>query len=173
MPETDVNLSSETPSPTGFRINKTAVLAFFLTVLLIILGFVAWRIRNPGTSTVQTPKLAAGFPEIPVYPGANLISSASEPKAGGTFYQSTWEVNAGVPDISVWYLRSLPDSGWMIDVKPADINVDDIQNIISVKEDKTLNLGIIKEADGNSVKITAEFFPPVKDEEVIEETVAP
>ncbi len=173
MPEIDADINPETVSPTGFKVKKTAVLALFLTLLLLISGFMIWRIRNPGISTVQTPKLAVGFPEIPVYPKANLISSVSKPDTDGTFYQSIWEVSASVPDISGWYLKSLPDSGWVIDVKPADINVPDIQNIISFKEDKTLNLGIIKEADGNNVKITAEFFPPVKDEEFSVETEGP
>jgi hypothetical protein len=148
---------------------KSAILVFILIVILIILVMIGWHIRNLNTSINQSPKLVVGFPDIPVYPKANLISSVSEPNADGIIYQSIWEVSESVPNISSWYIKSLEDSGWIIDVKPADLNANDIQNIISIKGDNTLNLAIIKKAEKKKVEITAEFFPEVKDEPAFQE----
>jgi hypothetical protein len=67
-------------------------------------------------------------------------------------------------------MKALPDSGWVIDVKPGDLNAGDIQNIISVKDNKVLNLGIIKKADEKKVTITAEFFPEAEDDDYDQET---
>src|SRR4030042_2088338 len=105
---------------------------FILIISLLSLSSIILK-NSLNKSESQEVVLIKDFPEIPVYPKANLILSLSEPDNNGTFYQSVWEVNASVPEISAWYMKSLPDSGWIIDVKPADIDATDIQNIIAIK----------------------------------------
>jgi hypothetical protein len=140
------------------------------TLLVVTLGIIvicgSLFVIFGRTSHQDSVALVEGFPDIPVYPKAILVASDAQSVTDGIIYKSIWEVGSTVPNISDWYQRSLPESGWVIDVKPADSAAIDIQNIISVKAENTLNLGIISRGTGQQAQITAEFFPKTRDTEV-------
>src|SRR5690242_9347810 len=82
-------------------------------------------------SAASPPNLVAGFPSLPVYPGAILAASVTDPNEGvtyvGTKYGATWQTSAPLPVLTGWYRSKLSPAGWTLDLPPADPNATDIQ----------------------------------------------
>jgi hypothetical protein len=65
-------------------------------------------------------QLAPGFPDFPVYPGAQIIVSRKETKAteNKNGYSAEWTANGdkNVTDVANWYTNELVKKGWLKDI---------------------------------------------------------
>ena len=117
--------------------NKKSLLIILILVFLVgFIGVVTYlKVNNialPGQSVdkkIATDpnfvevegKLIDGFPEIPVYPDAELVGSS---KPNGNFeetqgYRAKWYVSGTVMEVMDWYIEELSMKGWTI-VSPND-----------------------------------------------------
>jgi len=65
-------------------------------VILLLAGAGFWAsivLKNKETSEVQ---LITGFPQLPVFPKARLVSSAKEPTGNDEFYRADWQEEISV-----------------------------------------------------------------------------
>jgi hypothetical protein len=60
-----------------------------------------------------TGELLTDFPELPIYQGAEVVSSMKERLGDQVTYKSEFEVD-GDTDILDWYSKSLSDLGWEV-----------------------------------------------------------
>ncbi len=147
-----------------FKSQKTFLLIAVVAVLLTG-GFIYMQ-WNKGTSTQGVALLAQGFPILPIYPNAKLLSSTSDPQEGqmyvGIKYSATWEVKKRVPEVTKWYIDKLKNAGWRVDSLPADPNAKDVQLATFDDPSYALSMSFIG-GGGGTTKITAEFSTNYKD----------
>lgn len=124
-------------------LSKKLILASAALVVLVALG--AWFVVVDKTTTPkETPasqvnsetrnsdpsftevksQLISGFPQFPVYPGAQLEYSAKREKTStpeGDF-RAKWEIKdrEAVDKVLQWYLTELPKYGWVITEPSSD-----------------------------------------------------
>ena len=141
-----------------------SLLSLFLLVILIIFKNPQNLINLFRKPDIQKVSLPEGFPETPVYLDSKLVGSVSEERRSGQYFKGTWNTDSSVPDVATWYVNNLRDSGWIIDIEPADYKADDIQYLVALKNGTTLQLSLIKKED-NKVQIVAEYQPKDDDED--------
>jgi hypothetical protein len=151
-------------NPTSFISKQKLFVAIAIVAVVLTAGFVYSQFIPQGGSNI---KLAQGFPVIPIYPGATLSKSASDPHEGvmyiGVKYSATWTSKAQVPDISKWYLEKLKASGWTVDTLPANSEASDVQLITLYNKTYNLNMSFTRDQNTGLTTITSEFSTNYKD----------
>ena|SRR4030042_4950295 len=142
-----------------------SLLSLFILIILIIFKNPQNVINLFRKPVVQKIVLPEGFPDIPHYNDATLVASVSEPRGEGQYLSGTWNTDSSVSDVSTWYKNILNDTGWIIDIEPADYKANDIQYLVAFKNGTRLQLSMIKKEDINKVQIIAEFQPIVEDKD--------
>ncbi len=144
---------------TAVKTKKYFVAALILIALAVILAAAASSFKR---------KPVAGFPDIPAYPGATLISSSEiidgTVKGVGKRYVATWESRQSAPVLSLWFRDNLPKYGWTLTIPPGDENMT-IQQIDFGKDNTTLTVSLV--GIGNKTEITVNYRPGlvIEDEE--------
>ncbi len=139
----------------GYPLKALIILAIALVIFVVFLR-------------ESHPKIVAGFPDIPAYPDAVLISSTeiTDPtvKDVGKRYVTTWESRQSVPALSLWFREKITQKGWMLTIPPGDETMD-IQQIDFEKANTTLTLSLVRQ--GNKTEITINYRPGevIEDEE--------
>ena len=75
-----------------------------------------------------TGSLVSGFPDIPVYPKAQLLESKSYDEDGGVGYLAKYQANDQLISIFTWYKKELTKGGWEISTEPD--NLDDASSFL-------------------------------------------
>ena len=89
---------------------------------------------EPGKTELEG-QLVPDFPEFPVYPGANIVSSYKKQEESKVGFEANWEVEASVNEIMVWYSDALKESGWVFEEEPVVDETSEQQLI--VRKDET------------------------------------
>ena len=116
--------------------NRIPTLAIVVILLIIVFAVVAFLLVRKNIPELPVPKeevtkqvatdpnfaevkgqLLPGFPEFPIYPGAELVGSAEvnlpdEPNQG---YRVKWTTYDPVPQVMDWYLEELSKTGWVVE----------------------------------------------------------
>ena len=58
------------------------------------------------------------FPQFPVYPGANIVSSYKKEEGDRVGFSTSWVSGEPVGEITNWYVGELQDLGWIILISP-------------------------------------------------------
>jgi hypothetical protein len=145
--------------------NKIAFYVILAGVLLIVLVTIISRNKptqvDLGDNTVQTNdqvdatdsgddiveaegELVDGFPDFPIYPGAELEKSNQSTYQGRTAYSGTWISTGTVQKVMAWYRDQAKQKNWEI--------IDDPSNPASGQE-QHLNLNV----DGQLINVTVEL----------------
>ncbi|OGY24039.1 MAG: hypothetical protein A2126_01685 [Candidatus Woykebacteria bacterium GWB1_45_5] len=138
-----------------------------LGISVIVVGVVLWRLGGSSTEKAALKsggeqQLIEGFPATLVYPNANFKDSEKRPHFLGDFsYHGTWETTDRVSIVMAWYLEELPQEGWFIDDYPADKKAENIQFIDGHKEEKPIQVSVIKDQNSGLTQIVIEY-PAVK-----------
>lgn len=153
--------------------NKIFTLPFLVLITLLIILLVARILIG-----LMLPRqaLVAGFPKLPSYPKAQLIYSQKVAKKSGREkffgYSAAWESTDSVPVISKWFKNKLLGWGWSLDVRPADEDTQEIQNIIYKKGEQIVILSLITKKEKSLSEITIDYLPrPILEEEEEEEII--
>ena len=93
---------------------------------------------EPGKTELEG-QLIAGFPEFPVYPGANIVSSYKKQEGDKVGFEANWEADASVNEIIVWYIDALRESGWVFEEEP-ELDYTSEQQLIARKDETTVYL---------------------------------
>lgn len=103
-------------------------------------------------------ELVSGFPQVPIYPSATLISSfVEEVEVIKTpVYDAVWSSDKSVPEIAGWYRQSLTNDGWTIHVPAGDQN-QDVQFMAFKKDPNVFHLSLVKNDAGGTI-ITIDVY---------------
>lgn len=142
---------------------------FFLIAVLIFLAFLLLGVfllkpKLPFKTYRQAekqPQLVTNFPQLPIYPQAVLLSSSIEGEGEKIKYSGSWETKDTVPEVGAWYSETLKNSGWLLDLLPADPQENKIQLWVAQKGETKLHLSLERQDDASSTLITAEFPPKI------------
>ena len=146
------------------RISKRIVVVVCVVVVAVLLYFLYPRLKAkfvPVKVGIEpTAEKYLIVPDLPVYPGAKLVSDevvdAPSVKDYGKRYSAIWNSNDKAAVISQWYRANLPKKGWNISVPPADPAAS-IQNIGFQKGEETLILSLVQK--GTVCEITLDYRP--------------
>jgi len=111
-----------------------------------------WFIKDTGSGQ----KLPPGFPDVSVYTGAKLVSANKKTTEKGDSYQGIWHSNNSVLAITDWYIKTIKNSGWTIEILPANAPGSTISYLVAKKSDTVLQLSIVSQP-GTLTEITADF----------------
>jgi hypothetical protein len=147
------------------------LVAIVLGIAVILVGGVLlWRFG--GNLTGKTgQKLVSGFPTSPVYPNAELKSSqktlhhSTEDNTEDFTYHGTWETTDSVPTVMDWYLKKLPQDGWLIDDYPANKKEENIQFIDAHKGNQTIQVSVIRDKGTQMTKVILEYPYEIPEDE--------
>jgi hypothetical protein len=155
-----MNLESDILYKKANKVTVYKLILIFLPVLIVISVLIYLLVRN--SKTEMSPNvslggksviLTAGFPDIPVYPQAQLIDSTKDEQSqGGPFYTTHWAVGGQVSEIMTWYTDKLTHTGWSVFVTPGDSQSPNIQFSEFRKGESYLQLSVVK----NQQKISIE-----------------
>lgn len=148
------------------------ILLFILVFSLIAYLFVRKNILEPPVQKEEAPKQVAtdpsfnealgqllpGFPEFPLYPGAELVGSAEvnlpdEPNQG---YRVKWITKDLVPQVMGWYLEALSQTGWVVE-EPNDPEAEGEQVANIRKDDFKGYLAVESEGSDGEVEIVVDI----------------
>ena len=101
-----------------------------ISVIFLIVSFIIiiLFIKNPqifpkyiNKIDNQNVTLPEGFPDLPVYPKAELSSHYDEEMEGEIEhkYEATWEINESVPVVMDWFTNS-KNNNWKVIIPPFD-----------------------------------------------------
>ena len=90
----------------------------FLLILVLIFISVALLLKNkqnvePGKTTAKG-KLVEGFPQIPTYPGSQIVNSYKKGSEGKIGYEVHYSTDQPAKEAIVWYRDELKKLGWLI-----------------------------------------------------------
>jgi len=104
----------------GRKISVLLLIILSVTTLLIIKypQFFSKIFKNVNKQSVTLPE---GFPDLPVYPKAELSSHYDEEMEGEIEhkYEATWEINESVPVVMDWFTNS-KNNNWKVIIPPFD-----------------------------------------------------
>ena len=91
---------------------------FLLAIVIVVLINSKRSVQQYEFSEIElenqtTGELLTDFPELPIYQGAEVVSSMKERLGDQVTYKSEFEVE-GDTDILGWYSKSLSDLGWEV-----------------------------------------------------------
>ena len=95
---------------------------------------------EPGKTELEG-QLVAGFPEFPVYPGANIVSSYKKQEESKVGFEANWEADASVSEVIVWYIDALRESGWVFEEEPDDLSISE-QSLVAKKDNLRVYLTV-------------------------------
>jgi len=128
------------------NVRKGLIIASTIFLLLVV-SFLIYssKIKKP----TQNEYLG-----VKTYPKAEFVQTVSDPN-NVELVKTTLTTNDSVPDVSNWYLKNYLDSGWQLDIPPADSQSGDVQFIRLVKNkgqyaDEYLGVSLIKGSDGKT-----------------------
>jgi hypothetical protein len=88
---------------------------------------------DPAFKEERGRKIAA-LQDIPDYPGATLVGSAEQARAGepAEGYRARWTTTDSVSTVMAWYRKTLPSKGWSL--KPASDSTSEAEQIAYIKK---------------------------------------
>ncbi len=163
---------------------KKPIIYLLLVLLLSLMGiaFFISAISSPKqpasqlTPSAQTPKEVSESPDysvdqeyqefeqeakalftIPVYPGTERVADTA---VDSEFFAS-WEVKQPVPMVTDWYVNTLSDDDWEIEIFPQDPANDNSQSIQARDDTWRIFLSVEKnnQTAKTTISLTREFAP--------------
>ena len=110
---------------------------------------------EPGKTELEG-QLVVDFPEFPVYPGANIVSSYKKQEGEKVGFEANWEVDVSVGEIMVWYIDSLSQSGWVFEEEPV-VDRTSEQFIIAQMDELRVHLSVEREEGITEINVEVPF----------------
>jgi len=97
---------------------------------------------------------------LPAYPNATLTSTNIKMLRFNSVYEGEWQTKDDIASVASWYLSSLSERGWKINIPSADIQNQKVQLwVFEKKWNQLLNLSFLKEATNSPTRIIVEMGP--------------
>lgn len=144
------------------KTNSKTVSVLILAVLVVGAAAFAYyyvipkpnpAVQNSVTTTlpvvsVSSGKFVAGFPDFPIFPNANIVSSqitqaVPAPNPEPPSYQAYLESDKSVAEIISWYTTDLKTAGWVM-VTPADPSTPTDESIVITNDGLTASVNVEK-----------------------------
>lgn len=68
--------------------------------------------EEPGKVFGEEGQLVAGFPSVPQYPGATLLSSYRKVDGTRAGYEAKWEIDEPIITVVPWFIEEFTEGGW-------------------------------------------------------------
>lgn len=137
---------------------RRLAIALGIVVVFLVATLIVSKVQNQQKSVSLNIKDEAI--SVSLYPNAKVTATTTDPNEGqtyiGTRFSVTQETNDSVPKATQWYLDSLKNQGWIIDV-PLGNPTSDIQ-YVSLHNDKyTLRLSVFKNTETGKTNVVTEY----------------
>lgn len=99
--------------------------------------------------------LPDGFPLLPVFPQASIVSSVKSLEGSRMVYSAKFEAEAGVVEVAQWYLDQMQNEGWEVVSRPLQISPIGEQEFVFSKNG--LETDIVFELEGVVTDVMVSF----------------
>jgi hypothetical protein len=127
----------------------------FLGIIIVAVVYVKYQSKTIRSYNTQTTlpvvkqakgQLVAGFPDLPIFPGARITSTQHAEAVSAPFYQPAsyqayLQSDKSVPEIIGWYTKNLQAAGWKM-ITPADPSTPSDQSIVMTKNSLTVSINV-------------------------------
>jgi len=134
---------------------KVNIFLLILVLIFISIVFVQKNKQNvePGKTTAKG-KLVEGFPQIPTYPGSQILNSYKKEGDGKIGYEAQYISDRPGKEAIVWYRDELNKQGWSI----YDEQIEGIVGEFSFMAEKDQQkVNVFAENEEGETEITVEF----------------
>lgn len=154
----------------------TLIIAGFIIILGVVLYIPTSNLikKNTNPSTVQNDQdtiemedsavyaqgeLVSDFPDVPVYPGAEIEKSTEINNEGEYGYVATWKTNAkNIPDVLKFFLAEAKKRNWPI-VQSPDLSGRSGEEYIETRIDNRKVYITVEKEDDGAVEYRIDFPP--------------
>jgi len=144
--------------------DKRPSIFFFVIVVSLVLAVSAYayfisRSSVNTTSFAKTDKqggMVAGFPSLPVYPGAVTENTYKKSERGLVGFQGDWLSTDRVSLVMAWYLQKLPAFGWQL-IEAPEFPETDSELFAQFKKGKQILNLTVEQESRSETEIHAEF----------------